>query len=75
MFGKKNSRSSASRTTIQHAEDEIEPVHTADLPTNLAENVSYGPSGVKGMISSPYVFGAAFLTSLGAFSFGYGEYS
>lgn len=58
----------------QHIErDDLEPVHTAELPTALAENVSYGPDGIKGLVSSPFVFGAAFLASLGGFSFGYDQ--
>lgn len=57
----------------QHIENGLEPVDTALTPDILAENVSYGPSGIKGLISSPYVFGAAFLASLGGFSFGYDQ--
>lgn len=45
----------------------------ADLPTRLADDVSYGPTGVRGLASSPLVFGAAFLASLGGFSFGYDQ--
>lgn len=36
------------------------------------ENLSYGSSGIKGIIESPYVCAAAFLASMGGFSFGYG---
>lgn len=57
----------------QHIENDLDVVNTADLPQALAENVSYGPGGIKGIISSPYVFGAAFLASLGGFSFGYDQ--
>ncbi|PWI70001.1 high-affinity glucose [Purpureocillium lilacinum] len=40
----------------------------------LAHNIPYGPGGVKGMFSSgPYVLYAAFLASLGGFSFGYDQ--
>ncbi|KAM5346149.1 hypothetical protein ACJ41O_009154 [Fusarium nematophilum] len=39
----------------------------------LLEDVSYGPDGVRGLLNSPYVFGAAFLASLGGFSFGYDQ--
>ena len=35
------------------------------------EGVSYGPSGIRSLISSGYVFGAAVLASLGGFSMGY----
>lgn len=43
-----------------------------ELPVHLAEDVSYGPGGVAGVIQSPYVLAAAFLASFGGFSFGYG---
>lgn len=38
------------------------------------ENLSYGSSGIKGIIESPYVCAAAFLASMGGFSFGYGTF-
>ena len=53
--------------------DNIEPVMTAELPTVLAENVSYGKSGIAGLTGSPYVLLASFLASLGGFSFGYDQ--
>lgn len=63
---------------ILHDEDEgtvedINIVPTADLPTRLADSVAYGPGGIRGVIQSPFVFGAAFLASLGGFSFGYDQ--
>lgn len=61
---------------VEHVENDLAPVETiatAELPTALAENVSYGPAGIKGLVSSSYVFGAAFLASLGGFSFGYDQ--
>jgi hypothetical protein len=39
----------------------------------LGAEVSYGKNGIPGLIMSPYVFGAAFLASLGGFSFGYDQ--
>lgn len=36
-------------------------------------DISYGKSGIPGLIGSPYVFGAALLASLGGFSFGYDQ--
>ncbi|KAI0171232.1 general substrate transporter [Pestalotiopsis sp. NC0098] len=40
----------------------------------LGEDIHYGPSGVKGILSSgPYILSAAFLASLGGFSFGYDQ--
>lgn len=38
---------------------------------NFLQSISYGSSGVKGLLSSKYVFGAAVLASLGGFSMGY----
>lgn len=37
------------------------------------DSVSYGPGGMRGLFSNAYVFGAAFLASLGGFSFGYDQ--
>lgn len=51
-----------------HVEEGIKPIETAELPTTLAEHVAYGPGGIRGIVGSPYVFGAAFLASLGGFS-------
>ncbi|KAI1340553.1 general substrate transporter [Xylariaceae sp. FL0016] len=39
----------------------------------LGAEVVYGPKGVRGLVGSPYVLGAAFLASLGGFSFGYDQ--
>ena len=36
------------------------------------EEVCYGYSGIRGLMKSPYVFGATFLASMGGFSYGYG---
>lgn len=54
-------------------ESSLKPIPTAELPSTLAENVSYGPGGIRGIIASPFVFGAALLASLGGFSFGYDQ--
>ncbi|KAG9564611.1 hexose carrier protein, partial [Aureobasidium melanogenum] len=48
-------------------------IHTAELPQNLAGEVAYGRNGFRGIIESPFVFGAAMLASLGGFSFGYDQ--
>ncbi|KAK3713190.1 hypothetical protein LTR37_008623 [Vermiconidia calcicola] len=59
---------------IDRKDDEkLDFVPTAESPDKLAEKVSYGPGGIRGLISSPFVFGAAFLASLGGFSFGYDQ--
>ncbi|PNP78765.1 hypothetical protein FNYG_07907 [Fusarium nygamai] len=39
----------------------------------LDEEISYGKGGIHGVVQSPYIFGAAFLTSMGGFSFGYDQ--
>ena len=57
---------------VDYKED-LSNVPTAELPDKLAEQVSYGPGGIRGLASSPYVLGAAFLASLGGFSFGYDQ--
>jgi MFS family permease len=48
-------------------------INTNSLNEYLAENVSYGSLGVRAMFTSPFVSGAAFLASLGGFSFGYDQ--
>lgn len=40
------------------------------FPGQLDEDLKYGQGGLKGLLTSPYVFGAAMLASLGGFSFG-----
>ncbi|EKG19858.1 Sugar/inositol transporter [Macrophomina phaseolina MS6] len=57
---------------VERVED-LSDTDTGPLPTNLAENVAYGPSGLRGLGSSGYVLGAAFLASMGGFSFGYDQ--
>ncbi|KAE8147993.1 general substrate transporter [Aspergillus avenaceus] len=53
--------------TAEHDEEASRPVATVPDP----DAVSYGPSGIKGLFTSKYVSGAAFLASLGGFSMGY----
>ena len=43
------------------------------VPVVLAEEVTYGSGGVRDLLNSSYVTGAAFLASLGGFSFGYDQ--
>ena len=38
---------------------------------SFVHSISYGSTGVKGLVNSKYVFGAAVLASLGGFSMGY----
>ena len=37
------------------------------------EQIAYEGNGIKGILNSPFVCGAALLASFGGFSFGYGE--
>ncbi|KAJ3545644.1 hypothetical protein NM208_g2417 [Fusarium decemcellulare] len=58
--------------------DHLESHHidqTKSIPEGevILQDVSYGAGGVRGLFSSPYVSGAAFLASLGGFSFGYDQ--
>lgn len=58
------------------ATEKIEDLADNDLttiPSNVEGHVSYGKSGIAGLIESPYVLGAAFLASMGGFSFGYDQ--
>ncbi|KAI7500555.1 hexose carrier protein [Hortaea werneckii] len=59
--------------TATTTDGSIAPFPTAQFPDKLAEEVEYGAGGVKGLAENPYVFGAAFLASLGGFSFGYDQ--
>ncbi|KAF6822428.1 hexose carrier protein [Colletotrichum plurivorum] len=58
-------------------EEHVETVDVAGVPTVEVplpeEDLSYGRTGVRGVIESPYVFGAALLASMGGFSFGYDQ--
>jgi MFS family permease len=47
--------------------------NTAELPALMAENISYGKTGIAGLASSPYILLASFLASMGGFSFGYDQ--
>ncbi|KAE8150393.1 general substrate transporter [Aspergillus avenaceus] len=54
-------------TKMEHHED------VGDIEVQLMEAPAYGPEGIRGLASSGYVLGAAFLASLGGFSFGYDQ--
>lgn len=47
------------------------PLSQGGDPFNT-EHLSYGESGLKGLIAAPYIFAASLLASLAGFSFGYG---
>jgi hypothetical protein len=51
----------------------VSPEHNEQIiaDPSFVQSISYGCSGVKGLLSSKYVFGAAVLASLGGFSMGY----
>ncbi|GME26341.1 MFS monosaccharide transporter [Neofusicoccum parvum] len=71
---KPDSDASKPAGTVEHHEEMKTAVHDVpDTFTALVEDVSYGPGGIRGIIASPFVFGAAFLASLGGFSFGYDQ--
>ncbi|KAJ5721296.1 uncharacterized protein N7483_009230 [Penicillium malachiteum] len=44
-----------------------------DAPKFEALDISYDNNGIKGILNSPFVFGAALLASFGGFSFGYDQ--
>ncbi|KAI8276299.1 hypothetical protein K4K60_007833 [Colletotrichum sp. SAR11_57] len=59
----------------EHDDNPTKGKATIDIDIDiLAESIPYGPSGVRGIFSSgPYMLSAAFLASLGGFSFGYDQ--
>ncbi|KAF2726050.1 general substrate transporter [Polychaeton citri CBS 116435] len=67
------SNASHTEDTSKDASTALANISTAEFPDRLAEQVSYGPGGVRGLVANPYVLGAAFLASLGGFSFGYDQ--
>jgi MFS family permease len=58
---------------IKTAHLEAATVHSSPKAEAVFQDVSYGPSGIRGIMASPFVFGASFLASLGGFSFGYDQ--
>ncbi|KAK7724627.1 hypothetical protein SLS63_008607 [Diaporthe eres] len=65
---------SAGEANVEQVENQAKggaPILDASL--NPSETVSYGKQGIRGLISSPYIFGAALLASMGGFSFGYDQ--
>ncbi|KAF5509045.1 Sugar transporter STL1 [Colletotrichum fructicola] len=59
----------------EHDDNPTKGKATIDIDIDiLAKSIPYGPSGVRGIFSSgPYMLSAAFLASLGGFSFGYDQ--
>lgn len=71
MDSKFNSAGGANVEQVENQAKTGPPILDASL--NPSETVSYGEQGIKGLISSPYIFGAALLASMGGFSFGYDQ--
>jgi NAD(P)H-hydrate repair Nnr-like enzyme with NAD(P)H-hydrate dehydratase domain len=59
--------------TPEHYENEKARPSLVEQDPFDYDKLNYGQSGLSGLLSSPYVFGAAFLASMGGFSFGYGK--
>lgn len=58
----------------EHVEESSpSPIHITDAALNPTEHVAYGKTGARGLLSSPFIFGAAMLASMGGFSFGYDQ--
>lgn len=65
-----NAMTGSSKDIAKSSEHENVPPANPDA---WVDSVSYGPGGMRGLFSNSYVFGAAFLASLGGFSFGYDQ--
>lgn len=62
------------RVQSEHVErSETKTLTELEADDIFAENLAYGPDGIRGLMGNSYVFGAAFLASLGGFSFGYDQ--
>lgn len=64
---------SAGEANVEQVENQAKGAPILDASLNPSETVSYGKQGIRGLISSPYIFGAALLASMGGFSFGYDQ--
>jgi MFS family permease len=62
-----------SETEMQSKQVRADHVETPSEEDIFAEDVAYGPDGLRGLVGNSYVLGAAFLASLGGFSFGYDQ--
>lgn len=64
---------SAHEPDVDKLESFAHDEHSKDETPEFADiKISYDSSGIKGILNSPYVCGAALLASFGGFSFGYG---
>lgn len=61
--------------TYEHKEGSYTQADSQNLSDGdiFGDDVAYGPNGIRGLLGNSYVFGAAFLASLGGFSFGYDQ--
>jgi len=71
----KENKEAEKASAIPFSKHEESPAITKGETRNALGHsaIAYGPNGVRGLFSSGYVFGAAFLASLGGFSFGYDQ--
>jgi hypothetical protein len=60
----------AAKTKASFVHDEE---RSEDHPDFRVEQIAYERNGIKGILNSPFVCGAALLASFGGFSFGYGK--
>ena len=58
---------------VAHQEGEGLGDSKANFAELAAREAHYGYSGARALLSSPYVFGAALLASMGGFSYGYDQ--
>ena len=69
---RKKSSAQNGHATVENIES-AEPSSPVDPASACHADISYGPTGIKGILQSPYVFFAAFIASMGGFSFGYDQ--
>lgn len=68
------SKLDSTMATLEHIEGSSpKTINESEIEDIFAEDLAYGPDGIRGIIGNSYVFGAAFLASLGGFSFGYDQ--
>ena len=56
--------------SIEHHEEAT--IDSQDI-SDILGTAAYGADGIRGLLTSPYVSGAAFIASFGRFSFGYDQ--
>jgi len=73
LLSTKNGSKMAEKTIFGEEHLENTSSSTNNQLLLVEDDISYGASGFTGIFHSPYVFAAAFLASMGGFSFGYGR--